>query len=456
MDKQKIVIAGASGFVGKNLIRELQKEDVEIIALSRSLKKSEYPNVKWVRCDCFSTLDLENAMQGADSAIYLIHSMQPTAKLDQANFMDYDLLIADNFGRTARKLGINKVVYLSGIIPEVRELSPHLESRLEVEKVFQSYFSQYSILRAGLILGKNGSSFNILTNLIKRLPVLVCPKWAKNQMGPIHIDKIVEALKLSILKPEYQGVYDLASKDDVSYLTLMQSTAEILRLKRKFFSLNINFNKLSRLWVSVVTGASQQLVYPLIESLNHNMQPDRKRLFPFKELNTTKQGLIQALTEAKGHHYSFNTRPIKRKTARSIQRFELPTNYTAEDVADSYMEFLPKFLFPFIRVTITTKDTAIFSFIHKDLKLLILRRNPSRSTSDKQVFNIIGGLLAANNDAGRFEFREVLNKKYILAAVHDFEPALPWFLYRYGQAIVHGLVMARFGAYLKSKFYKLA
>lgn len=456
MSRSKIVIAGASGFVGKNLISSLQQEDVEIIALSRKVKKSSYLNVKWIQCDCFSTLDLENAMQGCDKAIYLIHSMQPTAKLDQANFMDYDLLIADNFSRTAKKLGIDRIVYLSGIIPDIKPLSPHLASRLEVEQVFKQYLSNFIFLRAGLILGKDGSSFHILTHLIKRLPVLICPAWAKNKMGPIHISKVIEAIKISILDDNIRGIYDLAAIDDTSYLNLMQKTAKLMHLNRTFFYVPVHFNKLSRLWVSVITGASQQLVYPLIESLNHNMQPNRSQLFPFQSNKKTLEWLDQAVQETKGYNYSFKNTVIKRETARSIQRFKLPEDFTAQDVAQAYIEFLPQFLFPFIEVSVKQKQTLIFSFLHKKIKLLILRRNPSRSSSDKQIFNILGGLLAKHNDAGRFEFREVLNKKYVLAAVHDFEPALPWFLYRYGQAIIHYLVMKGFGKHLERKIDKVS
>lgn len=349
MKRKKVVIAGASGFVGQNLIENLSKQDIEIIALSRSLRKSSHENVKWVQCDCFSSLDLENAMEGADEAIYLIHSMQPTAKLDQASFMDYDLIIADNFARTAKKLNINRMIYLSGIVPSKTVLSSHLESRLEVEKVFEQYFDQYIFLRVGLILGPYGSSFNILKKLIQRLPVLICPGWAKNKMSPVTIDVVIDVIVSALNSKELKSdAYDIGSKDNISYLALMKETSNVLNLKRIFIPIKFNFNFLSRLWVSKITGAPTQLVYPLIESLNHDMSPNRSHFFPFQENLSVKEGLKRTFAKEQVS-YNFKTRPIKRNTARSVQRFLLPKSCSSDDIVNDYMDFFTSFFLSFYK-----------------------------------------------------------------------------------------------------------
>src|SRR6056300_744357 len=157
----KIVIAGAFGFVGRQLIEYFcQKQDYEIYALTRSLMEDEELTKNWttkdkenkarihvVQCDLFSMLDCEKALEGIDYAFYLVHSMLPTSRLMQANFMDMDLILSDNFARAAHKANIKHIVYLGGIIPQKEALSPHLKSRLETEETLSSYGTPLTSLR---------------------------------------------------------------------------------------------------------------------------------------------------------------------------------------------------------------------------------------------------------------------------------------------------------------------
>lgn len=448
-----IAIAGASGFIGKHLINQILKDtDFKILALSRSDKESKLERVSWRKCDLFSVLDIEKAISGADYLIYLVHSMQPSAHLDQASFSDYDLILADNFGRAARKLGITNTIYLGGLIPKEKELSTHLQSRLEVEQALAENIENYTFIRAGLILGYGGSSFHILLNLVRRLPILICPRWTRNKTSPIHIDQvtrtIVEILRLGDHKKK---IYDLASKDSMSYLDVLKLTAKELGLKRIFINFPVSLIYLSRLWVSLISGASRMLVYPLVESLKHTLNADPVKKYQaqtFEEYSVQK-GIHKSVQASLGKDYKFSTRRTKRKTVRSVQRAVLPKGYSARDIAELYMHWLPKFLYPFIIVTIDNQWVT-FSFLHKKLKLLVLKWSPERSTTDRQLFYIKGGLLAAKQDRGRLEFREVLNGTTTLSAIHDFHPALPWYIYRYTQAVVHLIVMHFFGRYLKS------
>ena len=129
----KIVVAGASGFVGKQLIKIL-KDNHQVIGLSRRTRESN-DGVEWVQCDLFSLLDIEKTLAGADVAVYLVHSMLPSARLTQGSFRDFDMILADNFSRAAKSTGVKHIVYLSGIIPPDAILSEHLQSRLEVENI---------------------------------------------------------------------------------------------------------------------------------------------------------------------------------------------------------------------------------------------------------------------------------------------------------------------------------
>ena len=126
----------------------------EIIGFCRDSKGQRWEErLNWRSCDLFSLLDADAALRDVDIAIYLVHSMIPSAQLSQGNFYDFDLIMADNFSRAARKQNVKKIIYLSGIIPLAKDLSSHLASRLEVEKTLSLSAIPTSVIRCGLILG---------------------------------------------------------------------------------------------------------------------------------------------------------------------------------------------------------------------------------------------------------------------------------------------------------------
>ena len=131
----KVLVTGATGFIGKLLVDALSARGHSVIALRRSPVapvSAAGSSIEWRSCDLYSALQTEKAVYGADVGVYLVHSMLPTARLTQSDFADTDLLLADNFARACAKSGIRKIVYLGGLIPPSRPLSKHLASRLEV------------------------------------------------------------------------------------------------------------------------------------------------------------------------------------------------------------------------------------------------------------------------------------------------------------------------------------
>lgn len=452
----RIVIAGASGFIGRALLHRLSHHH-QVIALSRSLPTSAVSHhLEWRQCDLFSLRETELALADGDIGIYLVHSMLPSATLSQSSFYDLDLLVAENFARTAEKLKFKQIIYLGGIIPQTGALSDHLQSRLEVEQALFAHQTPVTVLRAAMIMGAAGSSFQIMLRLVERLPMLVCPQWTATKNQPVHKQDIIDCIAYCLDRADTFGkIFDVAGPDIVSYREMMQQTARALGKRRWFFSVPLFSPKLSRLWVQIFTGAPAALISPLIESLRHPMvaNPHQQLKIPGASFRTFSDALKESILERKKsgstvpHAFRKTATHDKGKTVRSVQRFLLPKGKTAEWVALRYLTWLPKFI-PFFLKTEVTGNVCKFSVAFLSEPLLILERSSERSDPHRQLFYIRGGKLAhttLQENKGRLEFREALGGKFILAAIHDFRPTLPWFIYRFTQALVHAWIMAQFG-----------
>lgn len=236
----KILLTGASGYIGGNLLQSL-KEDYEIVAISRNTKnKEDEENVTWKEAELYSQIDIENVMEDIDIAIYLVHSMQPSSKLSQAKFKDMDAILADNFAWAAKQNGVKRIIYLSGIIPDDDKLSEHLNSRLECEKILGAYGIPVSTLRAGLIVGPKDSSFPILYNLVKRLPALVLPAWAYNRTHPVALKDVITGLtKVVKRRPKENESIDIGGPEEKTYKELFEETAEVVGKKLPMMDLPI-------------------------------------------------------------------------------------------------------------------------------------------------------------------------------------------------------------------------
>lgn len=450
-DSPSIVVAGASGYIGKAMLPKILEKfpNAQITALSRSAQKSDDPRINWKACDLFSLKSVEEAMPPlVDLALYLVHSMGPTAALDQGSFADYDLLLADNFARVLRMTKLRQMIYLGGLIPETAHMSLHLQSRLEMEDVFSQYQLPSTIFRAGLILGAGGSSFQILLKLVKRLPVMLCPRWTQTLTTPVDLETVLNAISQASLSEDHIGrTYDLAGCQPLTYVEMMRETARRLGLKRYFLPVPFFTPTLSRLWVRLITGTPKDLVYPLIESLQHSMVARPKYFFSDESTGRTYFDLLQsAFLETRATQTLFHFR-AQRKTVRSVQRLPLPMGKDAEWIKDLYLSWLPNYLSPIIGVKKEGETSAIFLRFF-NIKLLVLRTSLERSSPDRQVLHISDGLMVSGEKRGRLEFRVVLNRQFVLAAIHDYKPSLPWLIYKYSQALVHLFVMWAFSRYL--------
>lgn len=452
--KKKVVIAGARGFIGQALIAALA-DSFEIIGLSRRSQDSD-DGVEWRACDLFSRAQTEEALRGAEVAVYLVHSMLPSARLTQGDFEDMDLICADNFARGARANGVQHIVYLGGILPTGTGVSRHLESRHEVEIALGAYGTPVTSLRAGLIVGPNGSSTAIVVRLVKKLPVMLCPAWTRMNTQPIALQDVIHLLKFCLENPEQtkNQAFDIGGKELMTYKGMMAQTARIMGVKRLMMDVPFDSPRISTGWVSAFTEAPLELVAPLIESLQHSMVAEDDRLLELASLKPTPFEV--SMREAVEFEFKKSKNPVafdkkgsrnaEESTVRSVQRLPLPHGRHATWVAEEYARWLPDFLAPLMRVKV--KDRMTCFYVKGIARPLLELELAEISAEDRQVFWIRGGLLAHPNPKGRLEFREVLGGHATLAAIHDFRPKLPWYLYRYSQALAHLFVMHGFSEHL--------
>ena len=458
--KLTVAIAGAGGYVGRWFI-DRYHDKYHLIGLSRKkVKSNPYPDVSWRQVELYSITSTVEALKGADVAIYLIHSMNTTTRLNQGSFEDMDLLLADNFSRAAEVAGVKQIIYLGGLIPDdpEKELSRHLKSRLEVEETLGSRKSKLTALRASIIVGPGGSSFEIIHKLVKRLPVMVCPKWTESLTQPIALENTLQIIDACIGNEKAFGkVYEIGSPEVMSYQEMLLRTAKALGKKRKIFSVPFFSLGLSKFWVGLFGDGPPQLVSPLVESLKHTLivNPELKfDLAPIDYLTYEESVTLALNPESQPKKTIFFRKKGVKNTVRSIQRFKNLGRNSALWVANRYKLWLPEFLKSLIKSRSRNENEMGFYLFGTSKPLLQLTMIPDRSDHRRQLFYITGGCLVKRYDYGWLEFREVLDGKYILTAIHEFVPRLPWVVYVYTQARLHLWVMNNFRKYLHGKLEK--
>jgi uncharacterized protein YbjT (DUF2867 family) len=449
----KIAIIGASGFVGARLLHRLAR-DHQVIALTRTRPKNLPSSVEWRQIDLFSLRSTTEALKGVNKVIYLVHSMLPSSHLFQGNFHDTDLLLADNFVRGCLANQVEHIVYLGGLMPE-GYVSPHLESRLEVEGVFIASGIKLTALRAGMIVGQGGTSFEILRTLVHRLPVMLLPRWTQRTTQAVYIDDVLEIITAAIENPEFENkVIDVVSGEPLTYEILLRQMAEALGKKRWMIQVPIESTQFSKRWVQLLGNSTYELVSPLVDSLLCDLPQTTPSalIAPFIRFKTFRK--MVAMVFSKGPP-PVSSRPKRKtlheKSVRSIQKMPSLPNHNSRWIAKRFMAWLPGF-FPFlIRVKSNPGGSVNFYLSRFPWPLLTLKYVPTPGDEDRVKLHIVGGLLTATANTGWLEFRQVNHKKYTLAAIHEFVPALPWMIYIYTQAPLHKFVMKRFGKYLEGK-----
>ena len=316
----KILVTGASGFIGSRVVSKLlslalsssSNKNYEILCLSRnrdSLKDRYWKHedvLKIVEADVNNYSQLVKAMNGVNVAFYLIHSMEGLSK-KWKEFAQKDRTAAENFAKAATECGVERIIYLGGLIhgestEDYNKLSEHMRSRKEVGDILRTSTARVTIFRAAIILGQGGGSFQMLEYLVKRLPVMVCPKWVLTKSQPISVDNVVEYLVKSINVKETEGRdFDIGGTEVLTYLQMMKRYAKMLNKSIRIIIIPFLTPRLSSYWVDLITPVRASLARPLIDSLKHEatVKDDTiKKLIPLR-LRTFEEAVKAAEVEEK-------------------------------------------------------------------------------------------------------------------------------------------------------------
>jgi uncharacterized protein YbjT (DUF2867 family) len=325
-EQKRILVAGASGYVGGRLVPKLRERSYFVRCLARNpdkIKARNWAGVDIVEGDVLKPETLKASLQGIDIAYYLIHSMGT-----KQNFESLDVQAARNFGQAAKKTGVQRIIYLGGLADDSKALSTHLKSRQDVGKILSESGASVTELRASIIIGSGSASFEIIRDLTKKLPLMITPKWVKSLCEPIAIENVLEYLLACINDSRtIDQVLEIGGGEILSYRKMMKSIAGVMG--KKIFMIPVPFltPRLSAYWLNLVTTVPMSIAYPLVDGLRNNSicnDPRIREWIPIKlisfkdavgnSLKSDASGVIESSwTEASGDAGVLFSKTFKKK-----------------------------------------------------------------------------------------------------------------------------------------------
>lgn len=280
--KKLILIAGATGYVGGELLKALLSAGYPVRCLARRpeiLKAKKLPGLQVVAGDVLDAASVSEAMVGVGTAYYLVHSMASTQ-----SFEEQDRIAAQNFARAACRAGVERIIYLGGLGNSAAQLSPHLRSRQEVGEILKSSGVSVIEFRASVVIGSGSLSFEMIRALVERLPMMIAPRWVSVASQPIAIADLLAYLLAGLELPTNESrIFEIGGADQVSYGGLMREYARQRGLRRFVIPVPFLTPRLSSLWLGLVTPLYVRVGRKLIDSIRHStIVEDRKALSEFK------------------------------------------------------------------------------------------------------------------------------------------------------------------------------
>lgn len=264
----KILLTGSTGYIARRLLPVLLENGHEVICCVRDIRRfnptkfKEY-NLKVIEADFLNKETLNNIPEDIDAGYYLIHSMATV----EGDFEKLEKTSAENFKERIQETKARQVIYLSGIINE-KNLSKHLVSRKNVEKILESGNYALTTLRAGIIVGSGSASFEIIRDLVEKLPVMIAPRWLNTKTQPIAIRNVIEFLSGVLLLPEtYNKNYDIGGPEILTYKQMLLRFAKARGLSRRIIVVPVMTPNLSSYWLYFVTSTSYALAKNLVNSM---------------------------------------------------------------------------------------------------------------------------------------------------------------------------------------------
>lgn len=267
----KVLVAGATGYVGGRLVPRLLAENHDVVCLARDpahLELRGWTGVEVRRADALAAGSMLAAMEGVEAAYYLIHSM--TA--GEREFEDRDRVAAENFGLAARAAGVRRIIYLGGLGSADEKLSPHLASRHEVGDILRSSGVAVTEFRAAVIVGSGSVSFEIIRYLTEGLPVMIMPRWMSTRCQPISIANVLDYLTLALREERSVArTFEIGGPDVLTYGDMIRGYAAERGLSRILVRIPVLTPRLSAYWVNFLTPIPAEFARPLIEGMRNEV-----------------------------------------------------------------------------------------------------------------------------------------------------------------------------------------
>lgn len=288
----KILLTGATGYIAQRLLPVLLENGHHVVCMVRDAKRfnlnkfESRESISLVEADLLDQKSLESIPKDIDAAYYLVHSMSSNGE-----FSSLEEKCALNFVEAINKTSAGQIIYLSGIVNE-KELSQHLSSRKNVEDILGGGQKPLTTLRAGIIVGSGSASFEIIRDLVEKLPVMIAPKWLHTKCQPISIRNVIEFLS-GVLHKEftYNQHFDIYGPNILTYKQMLLQFAEVRGLKRHIITVPVMTPRLSSYWLYFVTSTSYSLAKNLVDSMKIDVVAQENelqeklgiRLIPYKE-----------------------------------------------------------------------------------------------------------------------------------------------------------------------------